>query len=62
LVRKADGQPWQLYDLSQDLGESMDLAEKSPDVVGSLAARFDTWQRSIEMDPSRSIGKKPAAR
>ena len=34
--------PYQLYDLSRDLGETRDLASQNPDVVARLTARFET--------------------
>jgi len=54
LVRKTDSEPWQLYDLSSDLGETKDLATENPDLLKSLVARFDTWYASIQFDPTRS--------
>lgn len=54
LVRRADTEPWQLYDLSRDLGESDDLASRQPELVQSLTARFAAWERSIADDPGRS--------
>ena len=33
---------WELYDLSEDPGETNDLAESSPDILGELKA---AWQQ-----------------
>jgi len=55
IVRRANKEAWQLFDLSQDIGESNDLAAAKPDVLQSLMARFSNWQKSIENDPKRSV-------
>jgi len=55
IVRKADKEPWQLYDLSQDIGEEHNLASAKPGLLQSLVANFDDWQKSIESDPTRSL-------
>jgi arylsulfatase A-like enzyme len=54
LVRKADAEPWQLYDLSQDVGETKDLAAEKPEAVQALTASYEKWRQSIESDPGRS--------
>lgn len=54
LVRKTDSEPWQLYDLSNDLGETRDLAQSQPEKVQALAAKFTRWQQEIQNDPTRS--------
>ncbi len=54
LLRSADTVPWQLYDLSTDIGEQHDLAARQPDQVRDLVRHFDEWQASIAADPSRS--------
>lgn len=37
LVRHQQDQPWELYDLSKDIGEKNNLADKHPDVVKTIA-------------------------
>jgi arylsulfatase A-like enzyme len=59
LVRKADAEPWQLYDLSQDVGETKDLAAEKPEAVLALAASYEQWRQSIESDPGRSRSARP---
>jgi arylsulfatase A-like enzyme len=54
LLRHLDNEPWQLFDLSADIGETKDLAKPQPDVVKALAARFESWQSSVKNDPTRS--------
>jgi arylsulfatase A len=54
IVRKADAEPWQLYDLASDIGESKDLATEKSDLLKSLVARFETWQATVQSDTSRS--------
>jgi arylsulfatase A-like enzyme len=51
--RRSDpGAPWQLFDLADDLAESIDLADDHPGVVEELAARWEA--RAAEMPaPSR---------
>ena len=34
---------WQLYDLSSDIGETHDLAESHPQLVGDLERSWDEW-------------------
>jgi arylsulfatase A len=55
IVRKADGDPWQLYDLRGDVGESKDLAKEKPGLTADLAAGLDAWHRSVMMDPTRGV-------
>jgi len=54
IVRQADKEPWQLYDLAHDIGESTDLAAAKPELLQTLIVKFDSWQKSIESDPTRS--------
>lgn len=49
---------WRLYDIEADPAESTDLADQHPDVVQSIAARFDAWMS--EMAPPREPQKPPA--
>jgi arylsulfatase A-like enzyme len=46
LVRQGR-RPFELYDLSGDIGETTDLAAQRPEVVRELQARFDRWLRSV---------------
>jgi arylsulfatase A len=55
IVRKSDKEPWQLYDLSHDIGEANDLATAKPDLLQSLVGKFAAWEKSIESDPTRSV-------
>ena len=38
-----DGRSW-LFDLSHDLSESTDVAQRQPDIVKDLTARYHTWR------------------
>jgi len=38
LLRRRDGQPWQLFDLGKDISEQHDVAAANPDVTAKLAA------------------------
>ncbi len=39
---------WQLFDVLADPGEKNDLASANPDVVASLAKRFDGWWQEVQ--------------
>ena len=54
LLRSTDNGPWQLFDLSQDLGEQTDLAASQPEKLKELAQHFDQWCADIAADASRS--------
>jgi arylsulfatase len=43
---KGKGQ-WELFDVSVDPGEQMNVADKHPDVVKKLNAEYDTWWASL---------------
>ncbi len=43
IVRTAPDEPWQLFDLSRDVGESNDLATSEPERVRELSERFEGW-------------------
>lgn len=54
LTRRADTEPWQLYDLSKDISETHDLAEALPKKVSSMSENLSTWHKSVLDDPTRS--------
>ncbi len=47
IVREKPTDPWQLFDLANDLGELKDLADKHPERVQELAAAFADWEKSF---------------
>ncbi len=47
IVRAAKDQPFQLYDLHDDLGETTDLAAEKPEVVAALQRRFERWAAEV---------------
>lgn len=47
LLRAAADQPWQLFDLGRDIGETADVAKQYPEVASSLASQFETWRKSV---------------
>jgi arylsulfatase A-like enzyme len=48
IVRRSDQEPWQLFDLRSDLSESLDLAESRPELVATLATKFEQWHAAVE--------------
>lgn len=47
IVRESPDEPWQLYDLEDDLSESNNLAAQRPDKVDALRGKFRDWQQSL---------------
>ena len=43
IVRSADLEPWELYDLASDAGEQNNLAPQHPELVKDLAEKFAIW-------------------
>jgi len=43
IVRTTPSEPWQLFNLADDIGETNDLAESHPDLVAELADEFENW-------------------
>jgi arylsulfatase A len=58
IVRRADDEPWQLYDLGKDIGEATDLAKVNPDLAKELADKFERWHTGLKNDPTRSVSKR----
>ena len=54
LIRRSGNEPWQLYNLANDLSESSDLATKRPEITMELVSKFEKWHESVLNDPSRS--------
>lgn len=46
-----ENQPWRLYDLSADRSEQHDLAAARPEVVKSLAEKWQTWAANSNVLP-----------
>ena len=51
IVRNDVKQPWELYDLSRDIGEKNNLAAAHPDLVQEL----DAWVRANRVDPPEQV-------
>ena len=47
LIDSDNPPPWQLYDLTKDIGEQRDLAEKFPTIVSELNQIFLSWRSSM---------------
>lgn len=50
IVRERPGEAWQLFNLKNDLSESMDLAALKPDRRAELVAEFATWQKVLRQE------------
>ena len=50
IVRERPGEAWQLFNLKNDLSESMDLAALNPDRRAELVAEFATWQKVLRQE------------
>ena len=48
LLKTGKKQPWQLFDVVADMGETTDLAAKKPEIVTKLAQQFDQWLAKVE--------------
>jgi arylsulfatase A-like enzyme len=57
LIKQFQKDPWQLYDIEADPGETANLAAQHPEVVQDLAGRFEKWVPTIRDSP----GTKPGA-
>ena len=51
LMKKSITDPWQLYDIEADPGETVNLAAQHPEVVGDMAARYEKWAQTVK-EPS----------
>lgn len=49
--------PWELYDLSTDIGQSNDLAAKYPERVATLASLFEEQAERYHVNPIGNIGE-----
>ncbi len=51
MLRHRQSKPWELYDLSRDIGETTDVAAEHPEVVAGLTA----WIAANRVDPVEQI-------
>jgi arylsulfatase A-like enzyme len=58
-VRKAVGGPLELYDLSEDTGETTDLAARQPAIVAGFEAKFATCRTDSPHWPIRPARGRP---
>ena len=54
------GHPWELYDMAQDRSETRNLASAQPDRVQHMAALWDIWAASSDVDQWEERFEKPA--
>ena len=47
IVRPDDKLPWELYDLSADPGETLNLAQQHPDRVKDMTDRYEIWRQHV---------------
>jgi arylsulfatase len=45
------GEPWELYDVSKDRVEANNLAEKHPDRVEELSAKYNAYAERALVEP-----------
>lgn len=45
------GKPWELYDISKDRVEAMNLADAHPDIVSKLTAMYDKYAARANVEP-----------
>ena len=45
-------QPWELYDLSRDGGEQVDLAKQQPERVRQMGDEWERWARRVNVYPA----------
>ena len=43
---------WELYDMEADRTETRDLAASEPDRTARMAAAWEQWAKSVELDPA----------
>lgn len=53
ILRESNEEPWKLFNLREDIGETNDLAEKSPDLVKKLEEPFKLTEAEIKSDLAR---------
>ncbi len=53
IVREKPDQPWQLFNLAEDLGETRNLADLRPEQANALAKTFKRWEESFRGDGAR---------
>ncbi len=46
-VRPRKGGQWQLFDLDADGTETLDLADREPEVLKRMSSRFETWRERV---------------
>ena len=47
LVRPRDNQPWELYNLETDIGETRNLAAEEPERVTAMTAKYQEWRTRV---------------
>jgi arylsulfatase A-like enzyme len=54
IVRFGDEPTWRLYNIETDPGETTNLADKHPDIVKTIAARYDAWLAEMA-EPAKPV-------
>lgn len=47
LVKQGDSQPWELYNLVKDGGETNNLAKKHPQRVQEMSRQYEIWRKRV---------------
>jgi len=50
LLRTKPQQPFMLFDLEQDLGETTNIADQHPQVTAQLKQAYETWEQNVQSD------------
>jgi len=58
IVRDKSTQPWELYNLAADPGESKDFASERPADVARLEAAYAQWQTDVKRDASEPAPRR----
>jgi arylsulfatase A-like enzyme len=53
-------QPWQLFNIKEDLSETNDLASERPDLVKKMSEPFNLKRAEIQGDVERGTKQKAA--
>ena len=59
IVSTYPAKEWELYDIETDRGETMDVADKNPDVVKEMVADYDAWAKANGVENYEKLRPAP---